>query len=109
MKKQSAEEKSEMYSRRVTKSEEDFLAEFEAELEMDGFDDFLNDIDENADFDEITNVKEEQKLVEPEKIEETREIEEIEENPMALFGMVGSAEPEVDKEESIEGGDHRPQ
>ena len=37
-------------SRRVSKSEEDFLREFEAELEADDFDDFLKNFDDDASF-----------------------------------------------------------
>ena len=39
------ENQTEMYSRRVSKSEADFLREFEAELEGEDFDDFLKEFD----------------------------------------------------------------
>lgn len=42
------EHKPEMVTRRISKSEEDFLREFEAELEGDDFDDFLKNFDKDT-------------------------------------------------------------
>lgn len=70
--------KSKMHSRRVTKSEEDFLKEFEAELEGDNFEDILSGFEE--DFSDVgeTPVKKE----EPLKAE--NEEAEIEPEPSAM-------------------------
>ena len=45
------ESQPEMVTRRVSRSEEEFLKEFEAELEQDDFDDFLRGFDEEKDMD----------------------------------------------------------